>query len=281
MTKSISLLPSHTHHRIVVVGGVGEIVTHIHLVVGIGEVIHPTGGIGVDVHDISVQEIPRTCQLTVDGLTHDLSLVIDIGSILRDPHLLIRIDNDVGIQVAFLRIQAVTAQGISGIVEHLITIVHLLAVEHLLACHGIGGIETIYNLLLILTGLTRQGLLPIDDGTEFITFLVSLQGTVGLVDLCQAFPENRVTHIVDKLTILGIGYLGLVHPETVNGDVAQRCLTSPEAIGLLDTHLQMATLYQRHTVRCRLRKGLSTSTSHLTASGRGQFTAKATRQQEK
>ena len=45
---------------IVVIHGVAEIVAQIHFVLRILEVVHPAGGVGINVHDVSVQEVPRS-----------------------------------------------------------------------------------------------------------------------------------------------------------------------------------------------------------------------------
>ena len=46
---------------------------------------------------------------------------------------------------------------------------------------------------------------------------VALVATVGRV--CQSGTENGVAHPVDKLLILRVGHLCLVHPEAINTNV--------------------------------------------------------------
>ena len=65
----------------VVVGGIGEVVAHVCLVLSIGEVVDPARRVGIYINNIGIQEVPRSCMLTVDGLTDNLAFVIDIGRV--------------------------------------------------------------------------------------------------------------------------------------------------------------------------------------------------------
>ena len=265
MTEGIGLFPCHTHYGIVVVRGIREVIAHVFLVVGIGEVVHPAGRIRIDIHDISVQEIPRTTQLTVNRFPDNLSLIIDISRVLRDPYLLVGIHCDIRVQVSLLGNEAITTQSGCRIVIHLVTVVHLMAVEHLLTRNRVRSIQTVDDLLLVLTWFTRQGFLPVNHRTNLVALFVSLHRTIRLIDLSQTFPQDGVTHIVHKLAVFRVGHLSLVHPETVYGDISYRCLTSPKTILGFHTHLQVTTLDERHAIGRRLIKTATTCASHLTA----------------
>ena len=156
--------------------------------------------------------------LTVDGLTDYLTLVIDIGRVLGNPYLLVRIGAHIGIQDALLRIDAILTLGSLRIVVDLVAVVHLTPVEHLLASDGIGGIQTLDGTLLVLVRLAGQLLLPVEvrlHGVAVLVFLnlVGLVTTIGRVS--QTLAQNRVANIVDELTVHGVGDLALVHPEAL------------------------------------------------------------------
>ena len=140
-----------------------------------------------------------------------------------------------------------------------------MAVEHLLARNRVRSIQTVDDLLLVLTWFTRQSLLPVNHRTNLVALFVSLHRTIRLIDLSQTLPQDGVTHIVHKLAVFGIRHLSLVHPETVYRDIPYRRLTSPQTILGFHTHLQVTTLDERHAIGRRLIKSPASSASHLTA----------------
>ena len=55
--ECIRLFPRNSYDRIVVIAGMGEIESHVWLVVGILEIVYPYGGIGVDIDDVGIEEV--------------------------------------------------------------------------------------------------------------------------------------------------------------------------------------------------------------------------------
>ena len=267
-TEGVGLLPGDANDGVIVVGGIAEVVAEIHLVVRVLEVVDPDGGVGIDIDDIGIEEIPRTAERAVDGLAHDIAVVVDIRRVLGNHHHLVGIDGDIGVQVALVGHEAVTAQGGSGIVVNLILIVELAVVEQLLAGHGVGDIHALDGALLVLIGLAGQRLAPVDMGSDWLAILV-LGNHVGLVagigGVGKTRTEDRVLDILHKLLVLGVGNLGFVHPEPVDRDVLDGSLHTPERVLTVEAHVQRAALYLGHTVRRGLGKGAATNANHLAA----------------
>lgn len=84
-----------------------------------------------------------------DGFTHDTPFVVDVSCVLGNHDHFVRIHGMVGIQVAFIRIQAVLAQSGSGIIEHLITVIHLARIQHTLPRSRIRHVHTFYGPQLV------------------------------------------------------------------------------------------------------------------------------------
>ncbi len=86
----------------------------------------------------------------------------------------------VGIEVALAGGEAVAALSGSHVVVNLVAVVQLLVIERLLAGHGVGDIEALKGALLVLVGLTRQALVPVEMGLHGVAVLI-LGNHVGLV----------------------------------------------------------------------------------------------------
>ena len=146
----------------------------------------------------------------------------------------------VGIEVAFLRIETVAALGSSGIVVYLITIVELTGIQHLGSVDRMHGINALDGTHLILVGFAPgDGFAPIEMGGYRIAlavflYLIGLVSSIGRVG--QTLADDAVTHPVDKLTVLGVAHLMLVHPKTVHADVAGREGQPPQGIVLCQAH---------------------------------------------
>ena len=189
----------------------------------------------------------------------------------------------VGVEVALLGNQTVTAQGCRGVVVDLVAIVHLAGIKHLLARDGIGHVEALYGTLLVLVGLAGQRLLPVEvrcHGVAVLVFRDHIRLVAAIRRVGQTRTEDAVAHPHHELLILRVGHLRLVHPEAVNRDVLHRCLLTPERVGLFCSHTQIATLHQGHAERSRLGKSSAAHTSHFTAAAAslGEFASEATRQ---
>ena len=120
------MFPSDTHHRIIIVSRITEITSQLSLIVGIFEVIHPTSGIGIYISDIGIQAIPRTRKSAVDGLSHDISLIIHISGIFGNHYHLVWVNDHIGVEIALRWIQAIATKSGSCIIINLILIVTIL-----------------------------------------------------------------------------------------------------------------------------------------------------------
>ena len=79
--ECIGLLPADTYHGIVVVASVREIHAYVRLVIGILEVVYPCGGVGVDIHYISVEEVVGAGESTRNGRALDNTVLVDEGGV--------------------------------------------------------------------------------------------------------------------------------------------------------------------------------------------------------
>ena len=166
----------------------------------------------------------------IDGLADNLTLVVDIGRIFRNPYLFVGIDTDISIEYTLLGVQTILAFGSLSIVVNLVAVVHLFPIEHLLTRHRIGGIKAFKSTQFVLVGLLGQRLLPVQVRLHRVTVLVFLN-LIGLVatigGIGQTLTKDGVADIVDKLAIHGVGNFALVHPETLDRDVTYRSLLTP------------------------------------------------------
>ena len=80
--KGVSLLPAHTHHRVIVIAAMGEVETHVWFIIRIVKIVNPGSGVGINVDYICVHEVKVAGKTTCDGLADYLTVVIDIGCIL-------------------------------------------------------------------------------------------------------------------------------------------------------------------------------------------------------
>ena len=161
----------------------------------------------------------------------------------------------------------ILALGSFCIIVNLITIVHLTPVKHLLASDRICHIQTLESSLLVFIGFAWQCLLPVQMGLYWVSILVFfnlIAFITSISGVCQAFTKNRIADIVDKLAIHGVGYLVLIHPESLYGDILHRCLFAPQGILLINTHFQMTSLDKGHSIRSGLTESSSTNTCYLT-----------------
>ena len=276
--EGICLFPGDPDHGIVVVGGIIEVELHVSLIVGIPEVVDPAGRVGEDVHDVGIQEVPGPTEGSGDGLTHNLAVVVDPCRILADHDLAVAnlIVTGIGVQVAFLGIQAEAALCGCHVVVDFVAIVHLTGIQHLCSVDGMGDVDTLYGTLLVLVGLTPgDGLVPVQIRSDGISLLVLLYlirfvATVGGVG--QAFADDAVAHPVDKLTVLGIRDFRLVHPETVYRNITFRETGAPKGVILLYADTQGALPDRHHAKRHGLGETGALDTRHLAADGIGRRT---------
>ena len=194
-----------------------EIELHVHLVVGIGEVVHPAGGVGEDVDDVGVEEVVRAAQRTHNVLATDVAFIVDVGGVLRNHDDLVGVHLRVGVTDTLGGVELILAEGSLGIVVNLVAVVELGHVQLLLARDGIHAVHALDGYFLILGGLAPgDGLLPVQVGRDGLAVLVLLN-LVGLVatvgGIGKTFADDGVTHPIDKLFVLGIGDFRVVHPE--------------------------------------------------------------------
>ena len=107
-----------------------EIQTHILLIIRVREVIHPTGRIGIDIHNITIQEIPFAGQRTGNGTVHNPPFIINVCRILCYHNHFFRVYLYIGVLDTFGRIQAIVALGCLSIIINLIIIIHLTGIQH-------------------------------------------------------------------------------------------------------------------------------------------------------
>ena len=135
------------------------------------------------------------------------------------------------VEIALLWIEAVLAQGSSSIVVYLVSIIELAGIEHLGAVDGMGHIHALDGTLLILVCLLpRDSLAPVEMRSHRVAllvllYLVTLVTAIGRIS--QALADDAVAHPVDKLTILGVAHLVLIHPEAIHTDIPHREFCAP------------------------------------------------------
>ena len=278
-TEGICLFPRHAHHGIIVVSRVAEVVTQVHFVVRVGEIVHPTGGVGIHVHDISVEEVPRSREFSVDGLAHDVSVVVHVSGVFGYHHRFVGVDSEVGIEVALLRQYAVFAQCGRGIVVNLVAIVQLPVVEKLLARHRIGDIQALDGTLLVFVWFSGQRFFPVHlwaNGVPILVFCNHIRFVSAVSGVGQACPEYAVAHPIHELFVLRVGHFRFIHPEPVHRNILHGCVFPPEAVALLDAHLEISSPNACHSVGRWFGEALARAhANHLSATPGGRHSLAA------
>ena len=158
----------------------------------------------------------------------------------------------IGVEVTQFGVETIAALSEGIVVENLVAIIHLMRIEHLLACDGVGAIDAFDSTLLVLIGLAPgDGLRPVEvrsDGLAVLVFLdleifISTVGRVG-----QAFADDGVTHVVDKLAVHGIRDFLLVHPEGIDRNALGIQKIAPQRVLTLCAHFHRTTLDEHHAV---------------------------------
>ena len=239
--EGIRLFPGDAHYRVVVEGGVGEVELHVAFVVCVVEVVHPACGVGVDVNDVGVEEVPGSGERSRDGLADDFAVVVDPGCVFADDDLFVG-DGVVGVEVAFFGVEAVFALGCHDVVVDFVAVVHLACVEHLCAVDGVCDVDALDGAVFIFVGFAPWDVLaPVEvgcDGVAFLVFFYFVCFVAAVGGVCQALADDAVAHPVDELPVLCVAYLVLVHPESVDADVSQWELCAPEGVVFLEADLE-------------------------------------------
>ncbi len=85
--------------------------------------------------------------------------------------------------------------------------------------------------------------------------------TVGNLSFSQLGPENGIPDIINKLTILVIGYFSLVHPECLNCNCFGDAVHREDCILIARTHRKTARGYKSHLERFRFEEIFSSRNS--------------------
>ena len=251
--EGVSLLPRHAHYGIVVIGRVTEVVTKVHFVVRICEIVHPARCVGIDVYDICVEKIPRTAQPSVNCFAHDVTAIVDVCSVFGYHHLFVGVYGTVGIEVALLWQDAVFTQGGRCVVVNLVAIIQLPVVEQLLARNGIGNIHALDGALFVFVRLARQWLFPVHlwpNGVSILVFGNHIGFVATVSGVGQASAQDAIAHPINELLILRVGHFGFVHPESIHRNVFHGRVLAPQAIAFLDAHLEVSTAHTGHSEGC-------------------------------
>ena len=268
--ESIGLFPSDAHHGIVVVGSIGEIVAQIGLVLRIVEVVHPAGSVGIDVHNVGIEKIPRARERAVDGFLMDASFIVDVGRVFRNHDHLVGVHHNIGVQRPLLGVHAVAAQGSRSVVVDFVFIVQLAVVQEPFACDGVGHVEAFDGALLVFVWFAGQRFLPVYAGLHGIAILIfgnHVRLVAGILRIGQTSAENTVAYPHDKLAILRVGHFCFVHPESFYRDVLHRSFFAPEGVLLGESHTHITTVDAGHAERCRLVEGAcAANANHFAAS---------------
>ena len=282
--EGLRLLPCHAHNGVVVVDGRREVKLHVRFVVGVGEIVYPACGVGIDAHDIGVEEIVERGERALDGLAHNLAVLVHVGRVFGNHHHLVGVGGAVCVEAALGGVEAVFAQRRLFVVEHLIAIDHLLGVEHLRAVDGVGDIDAVDGTLLVFRRLAPgNGLRPVEVGLHRLAVAVNLNfvGFVAAVrGVGEAFADDAVAYPLHKLAVHGVGHFRLVHPETIHGDFLRRRCRTPKRIGLFEAHFEETALYFHHTVGGGLCKRCRPAARHLAAVLHGPAVAHAGSEQQ-
>ena len=239
---------------------------------GIGKVVHPHGGVGIDSHDIGVQKVVGGGEGAVDGFAHHTAIVVHIGGVFRNHHLLFGIYAHIGVEHTFFGIEAVLAQCRLFVVEDFVAEEHLALIEHFRAVN-VGGVEAVDGALLILVGFApREGFVPVEMRLHRIAIAVGFnlvgfiapEGRVG-----QALAEDTVAHPFHKLPIHRVGHFGLVHPKAIDRNLTIGHNGAPKRVLLAKTHFQKTAFHFDHTIRRRFHGRSRATSHHLTSIAHG------------
>ncbi len=197
-----------------------EIHAHIRLIIGVVEVVDPRGGVGINIHDISIHKIVWSCESPGDSLTHYLSVVIDESCVRL-----------IGVVLPPLRVETVATPGSLGVIVGLVAVVELLGVKLFHSGYRIGAVKALYGSLFILICITPgNSLSPVEMRCHRVplpvllypVFLIASVGRIG-----KTLADYGITHPEHKLLVLGISDFGFVHPERVDRHPARISLDVP------------------------------------------------------
>ena len=207
-----------------------EIHAHIRLIIGVVEVVDPRGGVGINIHDISIHKIVWSCESPGDSLTHYLSVVIDESCVLGY-HRQFHRYRLIGVVLPPLRVETVATPGSLGVIVSLVTIVELLGVKLFHSGYRIGAVKALYGSLFILICITPgNSLSPVEMRCHrvplpVLLYPVLLIASVGRIG--KTLADYGITHPEHKLLVLGISDFGFVHPERVDRHPARISLDVP------------------------------------------------------
>ncbi len=249
-----------------------EIVAHVIFVVGVGEIVDPARGVGIDIDDARVDEVVQAAQRAGNGFVDDASAGIDISGIFRDENHFGGIGRAVGVEAPFGGIEAIGTFGSFGCVEPFIAEVHLPGVEHLLSGDGMGGIYAVDGGLLFFR-VARPGdrNFPVEmrgDGIAVFILRDLIDIIAAVRRVGEPFADDGVAHPIDELLVLRVGDFGFVHPEVVDRNPFGGDRKPPERIDIGGAHAIGAARDQRHVVRRRL-------VPYLAGGNTGQFASRS------
>ena len=144
-----------------------------------------------------------------------------------------------------------------------------MRIEHTRSLDGVRLIDTVERSLLILVGLSpRNGFRPVEVRAhrvavavlrDLIRFVAAVRG------IGQALTDNGIAYPIDKLFIHRVGNFRLIHPETIDGDVARGDVSAPKRVVFLYARLEIAAFYFDHTEGRRLSISCAFHAGHFSA----------------
>ncbi len=189
----------------VCVGGVGEVVAHVDLVVGIGEVVDPGSGVGVDVDDAGVDEVVEATQGAGDGLVDDLPVEGNVGGVFGNHYFF---SGAVIASVCGLLypVELSLPAGCLCRIEPLVAKVELRGVEHSLSRDGVGDVEAVDGCLLLFgIAAPGDGDGPVEARCDRIAVFIFgnlVEVVARIARVGNPFADDGVAHPVDKLLVL-------------------------------------------------------------------------------
>ena len=137
-------------------------------------------------------------------------------------------------------------------------VIHLVAVNHLFGVKlGDSGnrvctVHAFNGALLILIGVApRYRLFPVEVRSHRIAVTILLNLELLVAAVCrvgEALTDNGVAHPVQKLFVLGVCHLGLVHPEGINAHPAGIGTGTPHRVCLLRARHYGAPVNEHHAI---------------------------------